>query len=82
MLLLSSVPTKTNFVGAMVNNFKVVNTALENLTNLWKCNVIDTRLIQNLEYINAFLELWFKENLNTRRLIMKLEGTQLLSRIS
>ena len=49
----------------MVNN--IVNIALENLTNLWEYDIwhFNTRLVQNLEYINVFLELWFKENLDT-----------------
>ena len=63
----------------MVNN--IVNIALENLANLWEYDIwqFNTRLVQNLEYINVFLELWFKENLDTHRLVIKLEGTQFLS---
>ena len=39
----------------------------------------NTGLVRNLGHINVFLELWaqlFKENLGTRRLAIKLEGTQ------
>ena len=42
----------------------------------------NTGLVQSLGHINVFLELWvqlFKENLGTRRLAIKLEGTQLES---
>ena len=38
--------------------------------------------MRNLGHINAFLEFWaqlFTENLGTRRLAMKLEGTQIKS---
>ena len=37
-----------------------------------------TRLVRKLGHINVFLELWaqlFQENLGTRRLAIKLEGT-------
>ena len=40
----------------------------------------NTGLVQNLGHINIFLELWaqlFQENLGTRQLAIKLEGTQL-----
>ena len=40
---------------------------------------INTGLVRNLGHINVFLELWaqlLKENLGTRRLAIKLEGTQ------
>ena len=39
----------------------------------------NTGLVQNLGHINVVLELWaqvFKENLGSRRLAIKLEGTQ------
>ena len=42
----------------------------------------NTGLVQNLGHITVFLELWaqlFKENLGTRRLAMKLWGTQLVT---
>ena len=41
-----------------------------------------TGLVQNLGNIIVFLELWaqlFEENLGTRRLAMKLEGTQIIA---
>ena len=44
----------------------------------------NTGLVRNLGHINVFLELWaqlFKENLGTRRLAIKLEGSQLASRV-
>ena len=43
---------------------------------------INTGLVRNLGHINVFLGLWaqlFKENLGTRRLAIKLEGTQILT---
>ena len=41
----------------------------------------NTGLVRNLGHINVFLQLWaqlFQENLGTRRLAIKLEGTQFL----
>ena len=38
----------------------------------------NTGLVQNLGHLNVFLEFWeqlFQENLGTRRLALKLEGT-------
>ena len=43
---------------------------------------INTGLVRNLGHKNVFLGLWaqlFKENLGTRRLAIKLEGTQATS---
>ena len=65
----------------------IVNIALENSTNLWKYDIweyFNTGLVQNLGHINVFLELWaqlFKDNLGTRRLAIKLKGTQITNSI-
>ena len=45
--------------------------------------VFNTGLVQNLGHIIVFLEFWvqlFKENLGTRRLAIKLQGTQVGAR--
>ena len=64
-----------------INFGNIVNIALENSTICGNMTfgLFDTGLVQNLGHINIFLELWaqlFKEHLGTRRLAIKLKGTQ------
>ena len=52
---------------------------LDKFVEMWHLVYFNTGLVQNLGHINVFLWLWvqlFKENLGTRRLAIKLEGTQ------
>ena len=53
---------------------------LDKFVEIWHLVYINTGLVQNLWHINIFLGLWaqlFKENLNTCRLAIKFEETQL-----
>ena len=48
---------------------------------IWHFVYFNTGLVQNLGHLMVFLELWahlFQENLGTRRLATKSEGTQLV----
>ena len=52
---------------------------LDRFVDIWHLVYINTGLVRNLGHINVFLGLWaqlFKENLGTRRLAIKFEGTQ------
>ena len=71
------------FVGARANNFwqysKHSFRKFNKFVEIWNLVYFNTGLVRNLGHINAFLELWaqlFKENLGTRWLAIKLEGTQ------
>ena len=53
---------------------------LDKFVKIWHLVYINTGLVQNLWHINIFLGLWaqlFKENLDTRRLAIQFEETQL-----
>ena len=71
-------------VGGRANNFwqysKYNFGKFDKFVEIWHLVYFNTGLVQNFGHINVFLELWtqlFKENLGTRRLAIKLEGTQL-----
>ena len=72
------------FVGARVSNFlqysKHSFRKFDKFVEIWHWTYFNTELVRNFGHINVFLELWaqlFNENLGTRRLAIKLEGTQL-----
>ena len=74
------------FVGARANNFwqysKYSFRKFDKFVEIWHLVYFNTGLVQNLGHINVFLGLWaqlLQENLGTRRLAIKLKGTQLLS---
>ena len=53
---------------------------LDKFVEIWHLVYINTGLVRNLWHINIFLGLWaqlFKENLDTLRLAIKFEETQL-----
>ena len=71
------------FVGARANHFwqysKHSFRKFDKFVEIWHLVHFNTGLAQNLGHINVFLGLWAqlcKENLGTRRLAIKLEGTQ------
>ena len=74
------------FFGARANKLwqycKCSFRKFDKFVEIWLLVYFNTGLVQNLGHINVFLELWtqlLKENLGTRRLTIKLEGTQPLA---